>query len=442
MALLDKRTLLSNTNDFGDFETLTRYLAAGNSSITYVGKTISAPRQNNLKPNTQYYFKANHTRGVDISGATDEARGSCEDVAEVLSYFTLKAFRDKTSTPVLSCAPYDFGEMISKEFRLMINRDTKGLVHSDRIYGCITQSALEPGDHIIHGNQLLSRMFEGDYVYKSSNHTLSNYSQTIKTFEEQFNQTSSTGLIKSPACERELANILFFDYFSYNTDRHCKNINFRLTQPQNKQTVFLPMQLIDNGAAFSLQSINCYKKYEELSAQLNEEPKGKFTTCPFERSSDFSVGKECFANEEDRQIYDSLSHSEQLVLLMANNQVLFNDFKNLFLNLDFREGFRQMYLNTNYNKKFLPNLQEIACAGMEFRKQEISESMAQYLNLEFDPNVYEENPTYYLDCLEQHMQQNNVENNTTLHIATNEEIKTFNETFLNQTQTAASEINQ
>lgn len=440
MALLDERTLLSNTLDFGDFDTLGRYLAAGNSSITYLGKTIDSPRQKNLKPSTQYYFKANHTRGIDISGATDEARGSCEDVAEVLSYFTLKAFRDKTSTPVLSCAPYDFAEMISKEFRQLIFKDTKGLVQSDRLYGCITQSALEPGDHIIHGNQLLSRKFEGDNVYRSSNHTLANYSQTIKQFKEQFNQTNSSKIITSPACERELANILFFDYFSYNTDRHCKNINFRVTQSQNNQPVFLPMQLIDNGAAFSLQSINCYKRYEELSAQLNKEPKGKFSTCPFERSNDFFVGKECFTKEEDIQNYDNLSNSQQLVLLMANSRILFNDFKNLFLNLDFKEGFNQMYYNTNYDKKFLPNLQEIACAGMEFRKQEISESMAQYLNIEFNQELYDENPTYYLDCLEQHMQQNNVENNTTLHIASDEEIKVFNETVLAQTSTA--EFNQ
>ena len=92
MGLIDNRTLLSSIDDHGDFTQIARFLAGGNSSITYLGTTCDFPRQKNLKPNTQYYFKSDHFRGTDQSGATDEARGSCESVAEVLAYYTLKNF--------------------------------------------------------------------------------------------------------------------------------------------------------------------------------------------------------------------------------------------------------------------------------------------------------------------------------------------------------------
>ena len=47
--------------------------------------------KNGVKAGDLIYFKANSERGVNANTArTDEARGSCEDVAEVFGFYLLK----------------------------------------------------------------------------------------------------------------------------------------------------------------------------------------------------------------------------------------------------------------------------------------------------------------------------------------------------------------
>ena len=49
-----------------------------------------------VKAGDLVYFKKNPTRGINPNNArTDEARGSCEDVGEVLTHFTVKAMNEK-----------------------------------------------------------------------------------------------------------------------------------------------------------------------------------------------------------------------------------------------------------------------------------------------------------------------------------------------------------
>ena len=207
---LDERIIFSDPKSFNGIE---RYYDGGNTSITYTGSTGEYLHRKirDLNENSKYYFKANNSRGVNFN-QTDESRGSCEDVAEVFSYYVINNLQQKCGIPIVGCAKYHFAEMSDLAFKSTIYKLTSGLIdNSERLYGCLSENVLMPNQNILRGNNVLGAIIEGANVYKSANNTLINYSNAIKTVVEE-EQTEDRRISISPSCDRYLADMMMIDY--------------------------------------------------------------------------------------------------------------------------------------------------------------------------------------------------------------------------------------
>ena len=211
-------------------------------------------------------------------------------------------------------------------------------------------------------------------------------------------------LMIDPVCTRYLTNLMFWDYFYCNADRHCKNITFQLIPLGDGKFWFCPTSVLDNGGGLALQSINCEKMYKEQMASITEN--GKMVEYigglknSFDVPLDFYIGKDAFKNQDLAKNYDEMSYEEQLVILLSQNKILFNDFKNMYTALDVDYAFGRMRSETRYNKDFLVDFDVVANAVVTYKKEKFSKAIANVLGVEFDEKLFSENPLSYLNMLE------------------------------------------
>ena len=142
----------------------------------------------------------------------------------------------------------------------------------------------------------------------------------------------------------------------------------------------------------------------------------------FDCSLDFFVGKESFANETIQAEFDDLQYIEQLALLLSQNKILFNDFKNMYMALDTDEAFAMMQKETRFRSNFLPDFEFVAKSTLDYKREKISRSFARLMNVEFDEQLFIEKPTKYIDMFEPFV----AENNLNLFISNNDERNAFN----------------
>ena len=55
------------------------------------------------------------------------------------------------------------------------------------------------------------------------------------------------------------------------------------------------------------------------------------------------------------------------------------------------------------------------------KKAEISEAIAEQINIPFSQKTFVEDPNFYVEKLAQNLEENNVENNLNIHISSDEE---------------------
>lgn len=474
MANLEDRTLVSSS----DFSTIKRFLEVKNACITYkcqTAKEISSYKtQRKLEPNTEYFVKFNTTRGSK-NGATSESHGTCEDVGEVYSYFLLRNIKNAMGQNYpLECAWYDFAEYLGRENTEQIYSDTNGLIQSSRQYGCITKNILAPRSNILRGSNILANYLANNEVYKPDNNTIYNYAQALNMLQKNATQNSMNTAV-SEQSTRFLCNTIFWDYFATNSDRHCDNITFQGKYVDNG--IFIePTKIIDNGATFLMLSFNCFNTYTELNSYylqskvvpqsnnpedirianyrsalnykklIQEKVTNNSTEItyknPIEMVPSLKVGSECFADRNIAKQYDeylALSKTKadkiedigfgarQIVLLVSQNKDLFNDFKGMYENINPRQAYADMIRETIFDRHFLPGFEDITSSHVILKQAEISQAISEHLNIEFNEETFIENPSYYLQKLEQTMVENNIQNNLTINIQTTEENLTLNE---------------
>lgn len=406
------------------FSDAKKFNTVGNS-IIYVA-TANMDIGEIIKKGDLVFFKANNSRGVNGLGRTEESFGSCEDVAEVFSYALLKNLKkDIGEKCVLKGTPYGFSEYSNDSFWNIVAHQTNGFVESSRLYGCVSPNIISKDGIIIHGDSLLELVVDSRRVYASSQNNLTNYSKSLDEFavrSKKFNQDT----LVSPNCIRYLANMMFFDYFIANSDRHCKNVNFEQVEVFDHTFILKPTPILDNGGALCLQSMKCDNFYAEQAEILRK--KGKFTKSngpkehnPFDCLYDFEVGKESFKDEKIKELFDSMTYEEQMVILISQNRVLYEDFKNMFENLDYEKAIETMAIENKYPREYLPDFAKIAKAVLDLKKCEICKVCASVLGIDFSEEKFNENPNYYLEELGSIVQENELN----LYIATDEEQKEF-----------------
>lgn len=391
--------------------------------------------KNGVKAGDLVYFKANSTRGVNgNTSRTDEARGSCEDVAEVFGFYLLKNLRsDLGDEAVLDTTPYDFADYSSDDLWKLVSKQTAGLIESSRLYGCLSKDCLGEGVEIIHGHVMLRQALPEKVSLVSSQNNLFNYEQSLIAFAQNA-KTAGQEVVINPISSRYQANTILWDYFIGNADRHCKNVNYQKVPLVDGRFVLEPTKILDNGGGFAMQIPRCYDLYVE---QLQEfEKYGKLLpytdsvqqdgtvakiSSPFKVTYDFTVGKEVFKDDKIASIYDSLSQEQQIVLLVSQNKTLFNDLRNMYTHLDTERAYGDMQKETRYPTGFLPGFEIVTREAIQMKKLMMSQIMAEVLGEEFDEQAFNENQTYYLDKFEQLVKDDELN----LHIATNEEVKQF-----------------
>lgn len=397
-----------------------RFLSVGVSIIFTA--TAKYDGRNGIKAGDKVYFKANNRRGVNSIGRTEESMGSCEDVSEVYGYYLLKNLGENLGDKaVLKTTPYDFAQYANDEFWGLVAKQTSNLVSSCRLYGCVSKNCIDAKGQIVHGNELLRLVHEQKNVMKSSSNTLASYDSAVKAYQRKAAEAGQEVLV-DPICTRYNANILMWDYFTANSDRHCKNINYELVELANGESVLTPLAILDNGGAFAMQSMNAQKLYAEELEKLQKtgkiEPFQGTLRNPFDVQYDMFVGKESFKDEQIKNCYDNLSYTAQLVMMISQNKTLFNDFKNIYNGLDTEKAFSQMCHDTRLPKDYLPGFLEITTAVTNFKKEQISMVMAEVMGEEFDEQKFVENQNYYVDKFESLVKENEL----TLNIASDKDV--------------------
>lgn len=412
------------------FSDAKRFYTVGNSMI-YVAKANTS-FGDAIKKGDKVFFKANNQRGVNGLGRTEESFGSCEDVAEVFSYHLLNNLRkDINEKCVLLPTPYKFSEYSNDDFWGLIANHTNGFVESSRLYGCVSPNIISDGGFIIHGDSLIGLVEDSKKIYKSSSNNLYNYNEALLKFVQKakgFNQET----VISPNCVRYLANTMFFDYFIANSDRHCKNVNFEQVKISDNFYELKPLPVLDNGGAWCMQASNCDKLYREQLAILEE--KGKLTKSngasdhnPFDCMYDFEVGKDSFADVRIQNLYDTLTYEEKLVMLISQNKTLFEDFRNMYENLNNEKALQDMVEKDRFYPEYLPGFLEITGAVIDLKKREISKVMANVLGLDFSEEKFNENKNLYIQKFAGIVHENGLN----IYIATDKEQKEYENSIQN-----------
>ena len=406
------------------FVNIKRFKSVGFSPI-FIG-TSKIDGRNGIKAGDTIYFKANNKRGINSLGRTDESMGSCEDLGEVFGYYMLRGYAEKLGgDAVLVPTVYDFSEYSNDDFWKIIADQTARLVESSRFYGCVTKHCLDEGADIMHGHLILGQFLDKNNAFRSGNNSLINYEKGLAILAEKM-KGDGQELVIDPMCTRYLANVMFWDYFYSNSDRHCKNITFQTVPLGDGKVLFKPTPVLDNGGGLALQSPNCLKTYTEQIQSINEN--GKMVEFiggiknSFDCTLDFFIGKESFVDEAAQRGYDDLKYVEQLALMLSQNKVLFNDFKNMYSALDTDEAFAKMKTETRFRADFLPGFDMVAKETVRYKREKISRVFANMMNVEFDEQAFAENQTKYIDMFEPLV----AENNLNLFIATDEQRKAFN----------------
>lgn len=392
--------------------------------------------RNGIKKGDVVYFKANNTRGVNYLGDTEESKGSCEDVAEVLCYYLLKNIKDKHKESfVLRGTPYEFADYSNDDFWKIVARQTGGMVESDRLYGCISKNAIHENGSVVRGNIVLRAIMSDADIKKSSKNTVFNYSKGLEALVKSY-KNNGKELIIHPECNRFAANLMFFDYFISNADRHCMNIVYEIVPVEGKENTFMiaPISVLDNGGAFAMQSPSCERMYQNQVEFLHENGKLGVTNLragyhnPFMGSYDLTAGSEIFADSEIAKNFNNLSQVEQMIILASQNRTLFNDLKTLYNEMDIKKALADMKADlrfpVQYSKdgNYLPGMPVVLLEVMRFKKEQISKAMAAMMGEEFDIHKFAVDNSYYIDKFGKTMVK---EDALTIHIAKNDELKKF-----------------
>lgn len=400
-----------------------RFNSVGFSQIFVCTSKVDG--RNGIKPGDTVYFKANNKRGVNQLGRTDESMGSCEDLGEVFGYYLIKGYTESLGDrAVIMPTVYDFAEYSDEKFWRVINEQTMGMVKSDRLYGCVTKHCLDEDAEILHGHMILGELFDKKECFKSGNNTLANYQLGLESIAGKA-MGDGQEVILDPMCMRYISNVMFWDYFYSNSDRHCKNITFQTIPLGNGKILLKPTPIIDNGGGLALQSPNCLKTYQRQVESIAEN--GKMVEYvdgiknSFDCTLDFYVGAGSFKDAEISSRFEELSYVEQLAVLLSQNKILFNDFRNMYSVLDAQKAYETMKRETKYHDTFLPGFDKVAAENINYKREKISRVFASMLNVEFDETVFAQNPMAYIDMFEPMV----AENNLNLFIASDEQAKQF-----------------
>lgn len=400
-----------------------RFNSVGFSQIFVCTSKVDG--RNGIKPGDTVYFKANNKRGVNQLGRTDESMGSCEDLGEVFGYYLIKGYTESLGDrAVIMPTVYDFAEYSDEKFWRVINEQTMGMVKSDRLYGCVTKHCLDEDAEILHGHMILGELFDKKDCFKSGNNTLANYQLGLESIAGKA-MGDGQEVILDPMCMRYISNVMFWDYFYSNSDRHCKNITFQTIPLGNGKILLKPTPIIDNGGGLALQSPNCLKTYQRQVESIAEN--GKMVEYvdgiknSFDCTLDFYVGAGSFKDAEISSRFEELSYVEQLAVLLSQNKILFNDFRNMYSVLDAQKAYETMKRETKYHDTFLPGFDKVAAENINYKREKISRVFASMLNVEFDETVFAQNPMAYIDMFEPMV----AENNLNLFIASDEQAKQF-----------------
>lgn len=406
------------------FSPIRLYLSSGYSKMfTCVPKFDI---RNGIKANDLLYFKVNNTTGFNMFGRVNESNGSCEDVAEVLASYLIENLNKKTGGPaILKPTLYDFAIYENYGELTDYQSNTASLFTTKKIYGCVSKNILTDHANILHGRTILQNV-ENDEKKAFYSNNIYSYDQAIKKIKEEFLK-SNTKIYIDPSCNRYLANLIFFDYFYTNSDRHSGNICFENVKLGENKLLLQPLPVLDNGGGMAMQANNCYDFYLRISDELKIND-GKFENLPFTSNLSLIVGEKCFKNEDIKNSYKYLTDAEMIVALISQNKILFNDFKNMFNNLDVSASLKKMCLKNglqlkgfNSENSFLPDIENIITATMNFKKKEISKVMANILKVDFDEEKYEKNDNIYIDIFERFVEEDEL----MVHIASNNEIEKF-----------------
>ena len=367
--------------------------------------------------------------GINQLGRIDESMGSCEDVAEVLGFYALrnlsKTLGDKS---ILGTTPYQFAEYSDNSFYDIIATKTNFQVDSSTLYGCLSKNCVEKNADMIFGDSLLGLVVPSKNVLSSSANTIFNYN---RAFGELQLQASAIGqdVTIHPVCSRYLANLTFWDYFYANADRHCRNVIFQKVAINDRKYLIKPVNVIDNGGGLDLQFGNCKKRFEYHMKRIEQtgyvEAFRSSSDYQFCRIYELQAGKESFTDQETRDNFRSLKAHEKIVSLISNSQTLYQDFANMYKSLDFAKAISDMRTELGYKPNFLPFLSEVSMALLNYKRHEISEVMAKTMGEDFDEETFDKSPNYYIDKFQSYIKDENLN----LHIATDEEIKEFDENF-------------
>lgn len=397
-------------------------------SIFYTARS-KFKRKDGIDVGDLVYFKANTMIGYKYSKIYESA-GSCEDIAEVLGHFLIKNLNnDIGDDKVLETTPYNFACLEDPAFSAFIDRGTNHMVSGSSMHGCISKNAVGEFAYILHGHELLKWILPKSDVFRSSENTIVNYDKALKEFKKQ-KELKGPNVIIDPICNRYLANTIFFDYFIANSDRHCKNVNFQVYEVDKKTLVVRPLPIIDNGAGFAMQSQNTEALYAKQFEYLERDGKIELfqdgVHNPFEVQYDLNVGNDIFANPELANMVSDLDYEKQMIMLMSQNRILFNDFKNIYNNLDLHKAYQSIYEDSRFNlNNFIKNITHVLDATLAYKKERISRAIAEILGVTFDEKAFSENQLLYVDMLGEIVKENDL----TVNIATNSEVKKFNEEF-------------
>ena len=407
-----------------------KFNSVGFSTI-YLSHALTQGR-NGINPGDLVYFKANNERGVNSLGRTEESMGSCEDVAEVFCHYLIRNMSSSLGQQaVLKTTPYDFAELHHNDFWEINARKTARIVKSDRLYGCISKNCVAENGEIIHGNALLAQLFPTKEVSKSSNNSIANYEEATAKFVDAGTRAGQQ-IIIDPICSRYNANTIFLDFFTSNADRHFKNVNYQKVQLPDGRFILEPLAILDNGGAFAMQSPNCQKLYTEQSEILAQhgdfyrDPNKNFS--PFSTQLDFSAGKNAYKDPQIQAMYDQkgfLPPAYEVAILASQNAVLYQDLKNMYQTLDAQQALADMKTDLRFPSQFLPDMDKVLPAAIDFKRAELSQAMAQLMGVEFNPDTFSQNPNAYIEQFAGFVKEDEL----TCHIATDEEIKQFNTEF-------------
>ena len=414
-----------NINRVYHFDNIRRFLSCGLSSIYTATSQIDG--RNGILKGDKVFFKINSEIGVNPVGRIDESMGSCEDVAEVMGFYILRNLASSLGKKsILKTTPYEFADYSHDSFYDIIAKKTNNFVESDRRYGCISKDCVTKGAEIIRGDNLLSLIMPSKEALTSGSNNLYNYNASLG---ELALRAASVGqeVIIHPICTRYLANTMFWDYFFANNDRHCKNINFQKVQLHDGRFVVEPLPIIDNGAGLFMRSSNCKEVYTRFNSILSKRGSAQsfestLLNNMFSSSQDFYVGSETYPQDESSVLYNSLKQSEQMVLLISKSRTLYQDFANMYKNLDYEKAINDMATELRFNPEFLPNLPGVTTAILNSRKIEVSKSMASLMGEKFNFEYFDKDANYYLDKFANFTQDDNLN----IYIAPDEEVEAFN----------------